>query len=271
MNRLSTEKRVEIIKLLSEGMSCRSVSRVTGRHLVTILKVLNETGERCRELLDRTMRNVDVAELQIDEQWTYAFAKDAHVREDHPDDAGSWFIYSAIDPCSKAVICHRVGRRTEETTYDFIADLATRFEGRVHLSSDAYGAYRGAVAESLAGRVDYGTMQKTFKSAPNPSDPARYCPATCVAVQWHQVMGEPDPRKLCTSHIERYHATLRTYCKRLNRLTLAFSKKASNLANAIALLVADYNFVKFNRGVGMTPAMALGVASSPWTVAQLVA
>ncbi len=83
-------------------------------------------------------------------------------------------------------------------------------------------------------------------------------------------MGYPDRRKLCTSHIERYHATLRTYCKRLNRLTLGFSRKLENLTNAVALTIAAYNFVKPNRAVSMPPAMALGVIGSPMTVADLV-
>jgi hypothetical protein len=60
------------------------------------------------------------------------------------------------------------------------------------------------------------------------------------------------------------------HCRRLSRLTNAFSKKLDNLKAAVALHFAYYNFVRFHRAIRMTPAMAAGVASSPWTVENLV-
>jgi len=154
---------------------------------------MNETGEYCRSLLDNVMKNVDVDEIQMDEMWSYAIVKQRRIKDHHPVDAGDWFIFSGICPISKAVISHRVGRRNEVTTDDFVEDLANRIVGRFQLSSDAWGSYKPAVLSHLGGRVDYGTLHKTYKTDPNPADPARYTPAKCVAVQWQQVAGAPDP------------------------------------------------------------------------------
>ena len=60
------------------------------------------------------------------------------------------------------------------------------------------------------------------------------------------------------------------HCRRLSRLTNAFSKKFENFKAAVALHYAYYNFVKINSAVRCTPAMAAGVTSSLWTVRDLV-
>src|SRR5947208_16859652 len=80
----------------------------------------------------------------------------------------------------------------------------------------------------------------------------------------------PNPSKVCTSYIERANLTVRTHCKRLARLTLAFSKKLDNFKAAIALHLAYYNFVKTRGSLRCTPAMEAGIENSTWTVSDLV-
>jgi hypothetical protein len=75
---------------------------------------------------------------------------------------------------------------------------------------------------------------------------------------------------VCTSYIERANLTMRTHCKRVARLTLAFSKKLHNFKAAMALNLAYYNLVKTHGTLRCTPAMAAGVESSACTVADLV-
>lgn len=59
--------------------------------------------------------------------------------------------------------------------------------------------------------------------------------------------------------------------RRYTRLTNAFSKKVDNHAAAIALNYFSYNFIKINRTLRVTPAMAAGVTDRLWDVADLVA
>ncbi|MGO8741291.1 MAG: hypothetical protein ACLPYZ_12275 [Limisphaerales bacterium] len=75
---------------------------------------------------------------------------------------------------------------------------------------------------------------------------------------------------ISTSHVEKQNHTLRMHCRRLTRLTNAFSKKLENFEAAIALHFAYYNFIKTHLAIRMTPAMAANVEKSHWTVAELV-
>ncbi len=71
-------------------------------------------------------------------------------------------------------------------------------------------------------------------------------------------------------HVEKQNHTLRMHCRRLTRLTDAFSKKFENFEAAVALNLAYYNFVRTHGAIRMTPAQAAGVEASAWTVAELV-
>jgi hypothetical protein len=100
--------------------------------------------------------------------------------------------------------------------------------------------------------------------------PALYSPAQLTAVFKTAIVGDPNPERVCTSYIERANLTVRTHCKRLARLTLAFSKKVENFKAAIALHLAYYNFVKTHGSIRCTPAMEAGIVKSAWTVSDLV-
>ena len=91
-----------------------------------------------------------------------------------------------------------------------------------------------------------------------------------VEVKKSIVSGNPDKEKICTSHIEKQNHTLRMHCRRLSRLTNAFSKKMENFKAAVALNFAYYNFVKVHSAIRMTPAMAAGVSNRIWNVSDLV-
>ena len=80
----------------------------------------------------------------------------------------------------------------------------------------------------------------------------------------------PDVSRISTSHVEKQNHTLRMRCRRLARLTNAFSKKFENFQAAVALNFAYYNFVETHGAIRMTPAQAAGVETSAWTVAELV-
>jgi hypothetical protein len=91
-----------------------------------------------------------------------------------------------------------------------------------------------------------------------------------VKVRKTAVSGTPDMDLVTTSHIEKQNHTLRMHCRRITRITNAFSKKLKNFEAAVALNFAYHNFVKTHKAIRMTPAMAAGVEKSHWTVAELV-
>jgi hypothetical protein len=119
--------------------------------------------------------------------------------------------------------------------------------------------------------VDYGQISKTYSLVTVTKDAAtRYSPAEVVKVEKTVVSGMPDVNRICTSHVEKQNHTLRMHCRRLTRLTNAFSKKLENFEAAVALNFAYYNFCKTHLAVRCTPAMAAGIEPSQWTVAELV-
>ena len=84
-------------------------------------------------------------------------------------------------------------------------------------------------------------------------------------------MGNPDPAKMCTSHVERQNLTIRMGMRRLTRLTNAFSKKWENLSAAYCLHFASYNFCRIHKTLRVTPAMEAGITATIWTLADLLA
>ena len=85
------------------------------------------------------------------------------------------------------------------------------------------------------------------------------------------ILGDPDMSRSCTAHVERQNGSLRQWCKRLTRLTYAFSKKWENLQSALALHFAFYNFCRVHGALRVTPAMEAGIADHVWSIEELIA
>ena len=83
-------------------------------------------------------------------------------------------------------------------------------------------------------------------------------------------MGNPDPAKICTSHVERHNLTIRMCMRRLTRLTNAFLKKWENLWAAYCLHFAYYNFCRVHQTLRVTPAMGAGITGKAWTLRELL-
>ena len=123
----------------------------------------------------------------------------------------------------------------------------------------------------VGGNVDYAQLVKVYAGE-------RYSPSECIGAVPTVVRGDPDPWMICTSHIERQNLTMRTFLRRLTRLSLGFSKKLENLKHAVALHFAHYNFCRPHTTLTKahpnhyptTPAMAAGVADHPWSVEEIV-
>lgn len=266
---LKREKQVTVISALAEGSSIRSIERMTGVHRDTVMRLGLRVGKGCTHILDRIMRNLVCENLQIDEIWGFVGKKERNVR---PSDVGvgnAW-TFVAIDSKSKAVPCFMVGQRDAQTSRAFIMDLSNRLANRVQISSDSFRTYREAIELGFGGDVDYGQIVKAYASERPLPATNRYSPAKIVSVKKKSIVGNPENSNISTSYVERQNLPMRMHCRRLTRLTNAFSKKWENLRAAVGLHFGYYNLVKIHSSIRMTPAMALNVTSSLWSVQDLV-
>jgi IS1 family transposase len=268
-NKLQFEKKVMVISMLCEGSSIRAIERITGINRNTIMNLGVRVGQECIRLQNAKMRNIQSEEIQIDEIWGFVGAKRGRARQ--TGNHGDVWTFIALDRDSKLIPSFWFGQRTMEHARYFLRDLKGRLAKRVQLSSDGLAAYGETVGGVFGGEVDYGQVVKTYSVTNLNKDAAsRYSPAEVVKTERTVISGMPDISRISTSHIEKQNHTLRMHCRRLTRLTNAFSKKLENFHAAVALNFAYYNFCKRHITINTTPAVASGVEDHEWTVAELV-
>jgi IS1 family transposase len=268
-NVLPTEKKIAVISSLCEGSSIRSIERMTGVHRDTIIRLGVRVGQGCAAIMDQQMRNLSCARLEMDEIWGFIGKKEKHVRADDDSSKGDVWTFCAIDADTKLVPAFKVGKRDGATANAFVDDVAGRMNNRLQISTDGLKAYVEAIEGAFGADVDYAQIVKTYGNE-EVSNNRRYSAPEFVSCEKRVVMGFPDVDLISTSYVERLNATTRLHMRRLTRLTLAFSKKFENFEAAVGLHFAYYNFVKRHGTLRMTPAMAAGVSSSFWSVADLV-
>ena len=261
MNKLSVAKRATILTLLVEGMSMRAISRTTGASINTITKLLVDAGEACLAYHDETVRRVRSRRVQVDEIWTFTYAKDKNLLDAKaaPEGAGDTWTWTAIDAESKMIVSWLVGPRDAGSAYTMMSDLADRLVTRVQLTSDGLKLYLDAVEDVFGADVDYSQLIKLYGAPQGPE--TRYSPATCHGVINKRVTGDPDPKHISTSYVERQNLTMRMSVRRFTRLTNAFSKKLMNHVYHVALYFVYYNFCRMHTTLRMSPALAAGVAT----------
>lgn len=268
-NSLQAEKKTQITAMLCEGSSIRSVERITGVHRDTVMRLGVRIGEGCKTIMDDKFHGLNSRLIQVDEVWGFVGMKQKTANRKKAHGVGDVWTWVAIDADTKLVPTFAVGDRTQYMANNFIEDLASRLSHRIQLSSDALRCYQGAVERAFGANVDYGSIIKTFTHS-ELEEQRRYSPPEVVTVERIPVYGNPDRGLISTSYVEKQNHTLRMHCRRLSRLTNAFSKKIENFRAAVALHYAYYNFVKIHKTIRCTPAMEAGVATSPWTVRELV-
>jgi IS1 family transposase len=272
MNRLSTEKRAQIVGCLVEGMSIRATVRVSGAAKNTVTKLLLELGEACDRYQDRTLRNLTCKRIQCDEVWSFCYAKEKNVPAARKGafGYGDVWTWTAIDADTKLVPAWLIGERGTTDAISFVMDLRGRLANRVQLTTDGHRPYLTAVEGVFTDLdVDYAMLIKLYGRDPD-SDAKRYSPAKCTGIRKIPISGEPDEAHISTSYVERQNLTMRMGMRRFTRLTNAFSKKIENLAAAVSLHFMHYNFCRVHQTLGTTPAVAAGVADHIWTLAEVV-
>ena len=276
MAELSIDKKISIIGALVEGSSIRSIERMTGVHRDTITRLAVRVGKGCERLMDDKIRRVHCDFLELDEIWSFVGKKRNHVRKgDDPSQVGDFWTWVALDPDTKLVPSHHLGKRTLVDARVFVAGIAKRVEGRPQISTDKLGAYRSAILGQWSekhgdkwSRPDWGTIVKRYEVEPAAS--GRYSPPHVVAVDRRVQSGNPDVSRISTSHVERQNLTMRMSMRRFTRLTNGFSKKVENLQAAVSLHFAHYNFVRRHITIKTAPVVASGVEGQAWKLADFV-
>jgi len=271
MNRLSTEQRVRVVAALTEGNSIRATCRMTGVAKNTVIKLLVELGEVCGRYQDKELRGLTCRRIQCDEIWSFCHAKEKNVPAEHKGEFGygDVWTWTAIDADSKLILSWCIGGRDSYTALAFMQDVARRLTQRVQLTTDGHKAYLDAVERAFGQDIDYAMLQKLYGS--DPEHEKRYSPAKCIGADVERIQGNPDPRHISTSYVERQNLTMRMHMRRFTRLTNAFSKKVQNLGHAVALHFFYYNFCRRHQTLGMTPAMAAGLTDHEWSIREVVA
>jgi IS1 family transposase len=270
MNCLDTKTRARVVNCLIEGCSIRATVRLTGAAKNTVAKLLAEIGCACAAYHNRSVRGLKVRRLQCDEIWSFVGAKAKNVSAEKKQEGwGDAWTWIGIDADTKLVVSYLVGGRGAGWAKDFMEDCARRINNRVQITTDGHKGYLEAVENAFGADIDYAMLQKIY-GAPADNE-TRYSPATCIGCDMKVVSGDPDPKHVSTSYVERQNLTLRMQSRRFTRLTNAFSKKIDNHRHSIALHYMHYNFCRIHQTLRCTPAMEAGITDHVWTLEELIA
>jgi len=254
-----------ILSLLVEGSSMSSAARITGVSFNTIAKLLTDAGNACAKYHDETVQNVQARKVQVDEIWSFCYAKAKNVAraKNAPSFAGDVWTWTALDSDSKMILAYDVGDRSTWAAMAFLDNLKERLVNHIQLTSDGHRVYAEAVEAVFAGDVDYAQLVKMYGTSEGNTDPERrYSCGECIGTKRKRIMGNPDMSQASTSHVERHNLTMRMAMRRFTRLTNAFSKRIEKHIAMLAVYFVYYNFCRIHKSLQTSPAMAAGITDT---------
>jgi hypothetical protein len=208
--------------------------------------------------------------VQVDELWTFVQKKQKRLKSDDPIEPGDQYVWIDIDSKTKTVLSYYVRKRDAVSAYEFIGDRRGRIVGRCQLTTDGLEGYINAVDEHFGADVDFAQLVKQY-AHPHTDGPDWFRPSShVVAAIPTPISGDPDFKRISTSHIERANLTVRMHLRRFTRLTNGFSKKLENLKAAVSLFMAWYIFCGVPQALRVMPAMEGGIADHVWSIEEIV-
>jgi IS1 family transposase len=270
MNKLSIEKRAQVVGCLVEGMSIRSTVRITGAAKNTVTKLVVELGAACAEYQDKALRDLPCKRVECDEIWSFCYAKEKNVPQDLKGQLGYGDIYTWTALCAdtKLIASFMVGKRDAEYGNAFMLDLASRLKNRIQLTTDGHKVYLYAVENAFGHDIDYAMLIKVYGKATK-DDERKYSPVECTGTEIVTITGDPEEKHISTSYVERQNLTMRMSMRRFTRPTNGFSKKIENHFFATALYFMYYNFGRIHKTLRVTPAMEAGISDHVWTLEEI--
>lgn len=270
MNRLSVAERAAILGMLVEGNSLHSCSRMADVSLNTVTKLLVDIGTACAKFHDENVRNVRVRRLQCDEIWAFVGAKAKNATPEQKSAGwGDAWTWTGLDADTRLCLGYLVGGRDAGWAMEFMEDCASRIVGRVQVTTDGYRCYLEAVEGAFGMDCDYAMLQKIY-GVPSGEEQHRYSPGCCIGCDMKVISGNPDPKHVSTSYVERHNLTMRMSMRRFTRLTNAFSKKIENHIHMVAIHAVHYNFARIHKTLRITPAMAASLSDHVWSLEEIV-
>ncbi len=273
MNKLNREKRVQILSMLVEGSSMRSISRVADVSINTVTKLLVDAGNACAAFHEEHVRGINASRVQCDEIWAFCGSKEKNVAPAQKGDygVGDVWTWTAIDADSKLICGYLAGKRDAQYANAFMLDLASRLNSRVQLTTDGHKPYLKAVEGAFGFQVDYAQLVKIYGPPVGHGAERRYSPADFVSADKTPIVGHPRFEHISTSFVERQNLTMRMSMRRFTRLTNAFSKKMENHIHALAIYFHVYNFVRIHKSLKTTPALQARITDKLWSMADVAA
>lgn len=271
MNRLKKEKQAQVVSALIEGNSLRATARMCEVNVNTVMWLLEDIGRACAEYQNNALRNLTCKRIQCDEIWSFCYAKQKNVPDELQGRFGFGDVWTWVAMCAetKLVVCWRVGGRNAWHAQHFMYDVKSRLANRVQLTTDGHRVYLDAIDLAFGEEIDYAMLVKLYSSDRGEGE-TRYSPAECIGCRSVRIRGNPKPRHISTSFVERQNLTMRMQMRRFTRLTNAFSKKVENHMAAIALHYMHYNFCRVHQTLRVTPSMESGLTNHVWEIREIV-
>ena len=222
--------------------------------------------------MNERIKGIAVKDVEADEIWGFVKMKrNTRLQKGVTDpQVGDAYTFVGIERNTKLVLAWHMGDRDMLNTEAFTEKLSYATSGHFQLTTDGHTTYPECVAYSLGTRVDFAQLIKVYGKQDVEGE-RKYSPPEVVETLTKYIIGHADPRRICTSIVERSDLSIRTSVRRLTRLTNAFSKKWENLYAMMSLYFCWYNFCRVHSSIRCTPAMESGLTGHIWSLRELLA